>query len=177
MTVNVQNVLKQFDIDPRLGVNRVIQEVGQQINEATDPLGYANAIVIAFGGAEQLDFPTARIMAKSLVEQAISGNKFEVDTALKIAEEKVAKLRKDQNWLFKSEEPSAESTKPVKAKGRKSARMADGQSKKSLALKMCEANSSLENGAIAGLIAKELSITYANAYYYVSRVWKRPASN
>lgn len=45
--------------------------------------------------------------------------------------------------------------------------------KKSAALKLFEENSDKGNGEIARLIAKELEITYANAYYYVTRVFKR----
>jgi len=45
--------------------------------------------------------------------------------------------------------------------------------KKSAALMLFEANTDKGNGEIARLIAKELEITYANAYYYVTRVFKR----
>lgn len=36
-----------------------------------------------------------------------------------------------------------------------------------------KANLTMNNGQIAKLIASELEITYANAYYYVTRVFKR----
>jgi hypothetical protein len=46
--------------------------------------------------------------------------------------------------------------------------------KRETALRLCDENKNLGNGALAHLIAKEMGITYDNAYYYVSRVWKRP---
>jgi hypothetical protein len=45
--------------------------------------------------------------------------------------------------------------------------------KKDAAQKLFEANKDKGNGAIATLISKELDITYANSYYYVTRVFKR----
>lgn len=45
--------------------------------------------------------------------------------------------------------------------------------KKVAALKLFEANVDKGSGEIARIIAKELEITYANAYYYVTRVFKR----
>jgi len=70
-------------------------------------------------------------------------------------------------------DPETGEQKPAKQKGRKSTVMSDGKSKKESALAICKANSSLENAALAGMIQKELKITYANAYYYSSRVFKR----
>lgn len=45
--------------------------------------------------------------------------------------------------------------------------------KKVAAQRIFDANSDKSNGFIARLIEKELEITYANAYYYVTRVFKR----
>lgn len=45
--------------------------------------------------------------------------------------------------------------------------------KKVAALRLFEAHPDKNNGAIARMIAAELEITYANSYYYVTRVFKR----
>lgn len=58
-------------------------------------------------------------------------------------------------------------TKPKVAKQPKT------NNKKVAALNLFEANKDKGNGEIAQLISKELEITYANAYYYVTRVFKR----
>jgi hypothetical protein len=177
--VNVAAALKEIDVDPRRGVVRAIQTVGENIAEATDPLGYANAVIVSLGGQEQLDFPTARIMAKALIEKAVNGEKFVPEQALEYAAERVEKLRKEHPWTFAqpADVPAGSTTTVVRAgktKGRKAV-TADGKSKKDQALKICNENSSLDNGALAKMISEQLGITYANAYYYASRVWKRPA--
>lgn len=56
---------------------------------------------------------------------------------------------------------------------RESVKSSTKDGKKVAALKLFEANVDKGNGEIARLIAKELEITYANAYYYVTRVFKR----
>lgn len=45
--------------------------------------------------------------------------------------------------------------------------------KKQAAMQIFEANKDKGNGEIAKLISTELEITYANAYYYVTRVFVR----
>jgi len=181
MSINVQAALKEIDVDPRKGVIRAIQMVGQNIRESSDPMGYANAVITSLGGVDQYDFPTARIMAKALVEKAVSGDKYIPEEAVKYAEDKIEALRSDVKTAFLFAEdkkdvfvdPETGEQKPAKQKGRKSQVMSDGKSKKEAALAICKQNSSLENAALAGMIQKELKITYANAYYYSSRVFKR----
>jgi len=66
--------------------------------------------------------------------------------------------------------------KPVKVKAVKAPKepkVAPVNDKKEAALRLFEANPDKNNGAVARLIAAELEITYANAYYYVTRVFKR----
>lgn len=45
--------------------------------------------------------------------------------------------------------------------------------KKLAAEKIFNANKQLNNGEIARMISSELQITYANAYYYVTRVFRK----
>ena len=179
MSINVQAALREIDVDPRKGVIRAIQIVGQNIKESSDPMGYANAVITSLGGVDQFDFPSARIMAKALVERAVSGDAYVAEEAVKYAEDKIEKLRSDVKTAFlfveakKDVDPETGEQLPAKQKGRKSTVMSDGKSKKEAALAICKANSSLANAALAGMIQKELNITYANAYYYSSRVFKR----
>ncbi|NDE17384.1 hypothetical protein EBZ80_20880, partial [bacterium] len=64
---------------------------------------------------------------------------------------------------------------PVEApkRGRPATKTATGSNLKADALAICNANASLSNAQLAGMIAKQLEITYANAYYYSSRVFRR----
>jgi len=45
--------------------------------------------------------------------------------------------------------------------------------KKVAALRIFESNTDKGNGTVAKMISEQLEITYANAYYYVTRVFKR----
>jgi hypothetical protein len=74
-----------------------------------------------------------------------------------------------QQVLQKAQETAREAVE-TKAKV-KTARVND---KKAAAQKLFDENKAqLKNGEIAQRIAQELNITYANAYYYVTRVFKR----
>lgn len=161
--------LKKFDIDPKAGKQRAIQAVGEMIQTAPDPLSMANSVIVELGGAELLDFPTARITAKAFVEQAVEqGSKFDPEAAQTYAAEKVAKLRGEQPEAF------AKTVVDAAAAPKKRGRPAtNGGDLKKKALEICEANKSLTNGEIAQMVQKQLDITYSNAYYYVSRVFKR----
>lgn len=66
--------------------------------------------------------------------------------------------------------------KPVKVKAAKAptvAKQPKENDKKVAAMRLFDAHLDKNNGAIARIIAAELEITYANAYYYVTRVFKR----
>jgi hypothetical protein len=63
-------------------------------------------------------------------------------------------------------------TKVTKVKAVKEAKQPKTNDKKVAAQKIFESNKDKGNGEIAKLIASELEITYANAYYYVTRVFR-----
>jgi hypothetical protein len=170
--MNAAKALKQFDIDPKVGKQRAVQTIGEMITSAPDPLSVANSVLVAFGGAEVLDFPTARITAKALVEQAVeAGEAFDLDKAQAYAAEKVQKLRGEQPEVFVK--TVADAASEPKRRGRPSTKTASGESLKDKALKICADNASMTNAQLAKLIQTELKITYSNAYYYASRVFKR----
>jgi hypothetical protein len=81
------------------------------------------------------------------------------------------KADKEARALAKQAEASAEVVveKAKKVAKDKTPRTND---KKDAARKIFDANQGKGKGEIARLIAAELEITYANAYYYVTRVFK-----
>ena len=168
--MDVKPILKQLSVDPRAGRIRAVQAVGEQIMSNSNPIGFANTWIVKMGGVPQQDFPTARIILKSLVEQAVSGDAYCPEKAMVIAGEKVEKLRKDLPWCLEQSATSMTSTLSVTKPKRVAKKNGDLKEK---ALKICRENSSLSNGDLAKIIQNELSITYANAYYYSSRVFKR----
>lgn len=168
--VNAKEILTSYGIKSD-SVVKAIQQVGEDIGLSSDPLGYANSIISDLGGSDQYDLASARIMAKAMVEQAIVQDEYNTGNATKIAEAKLEKIRTNMPYVFvETESTSGESSSSTSFKPVKQPRSND---KKAVAKGIFDANKDKTNGEIAQLIQKELKITYANAYYYVSRVFKR----
>lgn len=166
-TINAKEVLSTYGIKTD-SVVRAIQQVGEDIGLSADPLGYANSIISDLGGSDQYDLASARVLAKALVEQAIKQDNYDASSASMTADAKLAKIKTDMPYVF-AESESGPATTSFKSK----AKPAKTNDKKGKAKAIFDANKDKANGEIAGLISKELEITYANAYYYVSRVFKR----
>jgi hypothetical protein len=169
--INAKQVLKTYGIKEG-SVVRAIQQVGEDIGLSSDPLSYANSIISDLGGTDQYDLASARIIAKALVEQAMTQEEYDRPEAVVIADTKLDKIRKTMPYVFAESEAAADqisstTTSRVKIKSVKT------NDKKPKAKAIFDANKDKTNGEIAQMIAAELEITYANAYYYVSRVFKR----
>jgi len=169
--INAKQVLKTYGIKEG-SVVRAIQQVGEDIGLSSDPLSYANSIISDLGGTDQYDLASARIIAKALVEQAMTQDEYDRPEAVIVAGTKLEKIRKNMPYVFAESEAaedrvSSTSTSRVKIKSVKT------NDKKPKAKAIFDANKDMTNGEIAQMIAAELEITYANAYYYVSRVFKR----
>lgn len=168
--INAKQVLKTYGIKGE-SVVKAIQQVGEDIGLSSDPLAYANSIISDLGGTDQYDLASARIVAKALVEQAMTQPEYDRPEAVVIADKKLEKIRKDMPYVFAESEASEDNpsttTRKVKIKSVKT------NDKKPKAKAIFDANKDKTNGEIAQMIAAELEITYANAYYYVSRVFKR----
>jgi hypothetical protein len=84
-----------------------------------------------------------------------------------------------QSTVEKAQETAKDATvkakaeKPAKVKVEKVAKDPKVNEKKVVAQTIFNANKELGNGEIAKLIADNLEITYANAYYYVTRVFRK----
>ena len=165
--VDVQSVFKKYNINPNLSIHRSIQGVGTDISESSDPLLKSNQIICKLGGTAIVDPIEAPIIAKCMVEQAIlftlQHRTFDPKQAMELATIKVADMKVKHPYLFVMKESSMEATvKSAKRSGDKKAR----------ALEIFEANRGKKASDVAKLIQVELGITFANAYYYVSRVFK-----
>jgi hypothetical protein len=164
--MDVQSVLKKYDINPEASVHRAIQNVGFRIEESTDPLAVSNQIIKQLGGWFIKDERDAPIIAKCLVEQAMIFNmqKQEYDPvdAMRIAELKLADMKAKHPYMFVMKEKTMEAATATNR----------GGDKKAKALEIFESNRGKKASDVAKLIQVELGITFANAYYYVSRVFK-----
>lgn len=165
--IDAKEVLQKYGIKEG-SVVKAIQQVGEDIGLSSDPLAYANCIISDLGGDDQYDLASARILAKALVEQAIIQPSYNPESASKTADGKLSKIKVEMPYVFNSEDSVAPSSfKPKISKSSKS------NDKKPKAKAIFDANKDKTNGEIAQMIASDLKITYANAYYYVSRVFKR----
>ena len=160
--VDVQSVFKKYEINPKGSINRAIVSVSDRISEASDPLALSNSIIKQLGCTPMSCNIDAPIIAKALIEQAILMQADYVpDAAFKVAEDKLNKMKVNHPYMFVMKEKQLEATanKPT-------------NDKKARALEIFEANRGKKPSDVAKLIQVELGITFANAYYYVSRVFK-----
>lgn len=166
MTTNIDAVyvLNKLGLEPGMSVTRAVSQVGFQINESNQQgATVANKIIKSLGGTPETNPVSADIVAKALIEQAVlSGASYDYVAANKVAQEKLNKIKLTMPYAF------AATAEPIRAK-KMSTR---GGDKKERARAIFDRESGKTPGEIARAIASELSITYANAYYYVSRVFK-----
>lgn len=166
MTTNIDAVyvLNKLGLEPGMSVTRALTQVGFRINESSQQSAtVANKIIKSLGGAPETNPVSADIIAKALVEQAVlSGSSYDPTAANKVAQEKLNKIKLTMPYAF------AATAEPIRAK-KMSTR---GGDKKERARVIFDRESGKTPGEVARVIASELSITYANAYYYVSRVFK-----
>ena len=166
--MNVELVLSKLKIDKDMSAVRAVRRVGEIIEDSSDKLYTANKIIADLGAPVVSKERTAAVLAKGLVEQAlIHGESYQPEVAMTVVAGKYMKLvdgmpgvyeTKGDPWI--KETPSTGQARP-------------GEDKKVRAMQIFEANKSLGNSDIARIIAKDLGITFANAYYYCSRVFVR----
>jgi hypothetical protein len=166
--VDIQSVFKKFDIDPKGSINKTIYNISMKISEAQDPLVYSNRIISQLGGVANVDYNEAPIIAKCLVEQAVvMYPNYDPVAAQAIAQQKLDAIKVKMPYLFNMKEKTVEATATNTQAANKR-----GGDKKARALAIFEANRDKKPSDVAKLIQVELGITFANAYYYVSRVFK-----
>lgn len=159
--------LEKLGLQPSMSVSRAISKIGLDISESNDPLRAANKIITALNGLPVANPIHADIIAKALIEQAvIFGDSYSAEKAMAVANEKYDKIKRTMPYVFagSSEDPTPKRNVEVKEKR--------GGDKKVRALEIFNREKGKPNGEIAKMIAAELEITYANAYYYVTRVFK-----
>lgn len=159
-----------IEYEPGMSVTRALTQVGTLINEGTQRnVTIANRIIQSLGGTPEEHPTAADIVAKALVEQAVlSGKSYSPEAAVKVAQEKLAKIRTTMPYAFAVAVERDGQLLPARAKKISNR----GGDKKQRARVIFEREAGKAAGAIAKIIAAEIDITYANAYYYVSRVFK-----
>lgn len=157
--------LNKLGLKPGMSVTRAITLIGLDINDSSSPLHAANKIITSLGGEPQAKPIQADIIAKALIEQAvIFGESYNAEKAMTAAKTKYDKIEKTMPYVFAGSEEQVGGTTEVKS--------TRGGDKKVRALEIFNREKGKSNGDIAKIIAAELEITYANAYYYITRVFK-----
>lgn len=161
-------IVESLGIDTSGSKHTAIKLTGEYIDESGNKLAAANNIIKGLGGVEQSTELAADIVAKCMVERVIEqGSDFDSKNAQEYAEKKLQKLMKKMPELQKSEAAEAS---PVTPSGRANKNNNEKKAKARIIFdQMKDGNS---QSAIAKEIAAQLEITFANAFYYVNRVFK-----
>jgi len=173
--MNATKILEKFQIPTHLTVHHAIAKSGELIDCSTHPLSKANHVIKEFGGEETDNIVRARLLAKALVEQAYyARDKFDTINVLN-AVRKVEQVSTKMPFIYNTSEVVEQAAKPLTITTKNNVVRASksNNDKKARAL---EIFSSLEPTLSAAekskIIAEKLEITFANAYYYVTRVFK-----
>lgn len=165
---NAVKALEKIGLTPGMSVTRAISKIGLDISESPSPLEAANKIITMFGGSPVSKPVQADIIAKAMVEHAIMNSEYYMaDEAVVIALEKYRKIEKTMPYVFAG---STESLTPSRNGVVKEVKTNDI---KAQALEIYNREKGKSGTDIAKVIAAELNITFANAYYYVGRVFAK----
>lgn len=141
-------------------VHHAIKACGDYIDDSSSPLHAANDIIKKLGGQYQESLVIAKLFAKSLIEQVyIHKDEYDRSVSVPVAYGKVANILQKNPYIRTDVPVDSGEKKPT---DKKSAALA-------IYKQMVGTHSTKD---IIKEIEKQLSITYANASYYVNRVFK-----
>jgi hypothetical protein len=166
--IDAVQALGKMGLAPGMSVTRAISKIGLDISESSSPLEAANRIITLFGGSPVSKPVQADIIAKAMVEHAIMNSEYyQADDAVVIALEKYRKIEKTMPYVFAG---STESLTPSRNGVVKEVKTNDVKAR---ALEIYNREKGKGGTEIAKVIAAELNISFANAYYYVGRVFAK----
>lgn len=179
MISNYRSILENHFLLDLSSVNRALHSFNKWLDEDRNKRTYMCNRLITDLHCKPVNHPVdAEIFAKALIEQVIlNGDDFDPEKATVAANARVEKIKAKMPELYSGIEVEVVGDESVFVKTSKKAKRVgrattDVNDKKEKARAIWEANRGKPGGDIARLIAAELKITYANAYYYVSRVFK-----
>ena len=157
--MNALELLRKNDIPLNQTIHHAIARTGDVIDNDGHPLAKANFLIKQLGGQEISNIVIAKLMAKSLIEQVyIQKDDYNGELANVVAKAKVDKIINNSPYILQTSEPEV-ATAPV-------------SDKKAAARAIFDRMQGSTSGEIVKAIQNELKITYANARYYVDRVFK-----
>lgn len=181
--VVMTNAMLALGFNPHGSEVVAIQRVQELVEDAKDPLAQANKIITTLGCTPVLHAVQARILAKTLVQQyVLRGGLYDAEEAMKVAAHKYIDMERTMPFLFAGSEggktPLTQTPTGVDPARVKVAKAKRGGDKKERALEIFNAylepgKAAVTDSDIAKDIAKQLDITFANAYYYTTRVFRK----
>lgn len=169
--IDAVSALRKIGLQPGMSVTRAISKIGLDIGESSNQLEAANRIIVSFGGVPASKPIHADIIAKALIEQAVvMGANYNSVEAMVVANEKFGKVERTMPYVFAGSTEDMQPARQAAATERKKGGTKDQ------ALTIFNREKGKTNNEIAKIIAAELDITFANAYYYVGRVFAKYAS-
>lgn len=172
--------MKTMGFNPHGSAVVAVQRVQEIFEDAKDELASMNRIITTLGCTAVLHTVQARILAKTLTQEfVLRGGLYEAEEAMKVAAAKYIDMEKTMPFLFIASEGGVTPiTKTAVGGGTRVAKVQKakrGGDKKERALVIFNTYAGKEtaDSDIAKDIAKQLEITFANAYYYVTRVFKK----
>lgn len=178
MISNYRSILENHFLLDLSSVNRALNSFNHRLSDDKDGRRHICNRLITDLNCKPIAHPVdAEIFAKALIEQVIlTGEDFDPATATVAANARVEKIKAKMPELYAGVEVEVMDEDSVfiktKKKTKRAGRGDDGNDKKANARVIWEKHKDKPAGEIAKIIAAELKITYANAYYYVSRVFK-----
>lgn len=171
-------VLEKYKV-PTTSVVKAVQDFGEAARARSDQLQYCNKFIKELGSSVSYkDRVDAEVICKALIERILMDqDDFDIADGLKYAEKRkdLIKERVPELWAAPEIEVLVDGKLMKKtASGRIVKKVASRDpDKKERALQIYQANINRPKKDIIAIMAKELEITYANADYYVSRVFKK----
>lgn len=167
--INPMAIMESLGLDVDGSVSKAINELGMYFNESENKLASANTIITSLGGTEMSNELEADMMAKALIEQVMKTKEsYSPEVAVTKATEKVSRVLKKMPELKVTKEVTEVPTTTPSGRANKN----NNQKKvnaKVIYDRMNDGTSS--QSSIAKQISTELDITFANSFYYVSRVF------
>lgn len=178
VAINPIALVESLGLDPYGSINRAITGVGMYISESDQPLAAANRIIEGFvPGKREETLLDADIMAKCLVEYVMKNaatiEQYDSAAAYEYSMSKMGRLKEKMPEI--TVQPDATEQPAVTPSGRANK---NNNQKKAAALEIYTEMTRPDGerhsqSAIAKAIAAKLEITFANAFYYVSRVFSK----
>jgi len=167
--MNAVATLEKMDINVGGSISRALTQFNMLAEQSGNRHSFCNRLIVELGGKTSDKPSVANVIALTFIEQVMKQDgEFDVDAANEAAADKVAQLAAKHPSIFVEGGEIVVQQPVVKKKVART-----GNPKKEQARLIFEREAGQQQCEIAKIMAKEMKITFANAYYYVTRVFQQ----